>query len=433
MKTDIGFLPTLATRDDYIDFLEGYAFPTVEELEQQRATRKLVKTYMLETVGHGAVMPELSEIFRGRVRLDRLDDTMFRVHDAVHQQHVVGLLEAIDNRHPVFYTTMAVQESDRWVRQVVDPNPWLDRLWLSSPILYELWQYVQRSVSPHRYVRLGFDHEAWYESPFEPAGSKGLDRLDAEEANPGLEEGTNEFEDDSDVDADIGSEEDRAGLGLVERRRSKVQLTERLGVLKVRLPQLTELYDPLHSLVQLQIPSGGRGGHLLHFDGKATNRSDSFVEHRATVGLVIRLYRTLTERAEDQLWVETTDAGDDGFRVTGAPVLIRFSNPLSSLTFERFVKLGLQRKTSRFRIGGYLQRRGPTKAHLTAIDRHLWQPFLLEATSRQILAVLPQGTCGNTIHRMVTNVQRFLDPSVQVWLGSEPYEDAVAASFSTAA
>jgi hypothetical protein len=219
----------------------------------------------------------------------------------------------------------------------------------------------------------------------------------------------------------------------MERRRSRVQLTERLGVLKERLPQLTKLYDPLRSLVQLQIPSGGRGGHLLHFDGKATNRSDSFVEHRATVGLVLRLYRSVTEHAENQLWVEATDAGDDGFRVTGAPVLIRFGNPLSASTFERFVKLGLQRKTSRLRIGGYLHRRGPTKAHLAAIDRHLWQPFLLEATTRQILAVLPQGTCGNTIHRMVTNVQRFLDPDIHVWLGSEPYEAAVAASFSAVA
>jgi len=111
-------------------------------------------------------------------------------------------------------------------------------------------------------------------------------------------------------------------------------------------------------------------------------------------------------------------------------VTIRFGEPLSEATFNRFVDLGLQRRTSRFRIGGYVTRRGPTKVHMAAIDRHLWQPFLLEATSRQMLVVLPRGTCGNTVHRLVTNVQRYLDPSAKVWLGSEPYEEAVANSMA---
>lgn len=411
MALDAGYLPKLSSRDDYVDFLEGYALPAVEELEEHQTTRKLVKTYMLETVGHqhGGPTPEVAEAFPARVRLHRLDDTMYRVHDRVDDDQIVGLLEVMDDRHPVLYTTLGAQESDRWVRHVVDRTPALDRLWLSSTILFQLWQYVQRTTPSHRYVRLGFEHEAWYET-----------------ASPDLS--------DSQLDEGDGSaEDDDTGPALIERRRSKVQLTERLGVLQAKLPTLIDLYDPLHSLVQLQMPSGGRGGHLLHYDGKATNRSESFLEHRATVALVLGLYRRVTEHAEERLWVESSDAGLDGYRVKGAPLLIQFSQPLSPLTFERFVSLALQRKTSRFRIGGYLTRRGPTKVHLAAIDRHLWQPFLVEATSRQLLAVLPRGTCGNTIHRMVTNVQRLLDPDVRVWLGSEPYEEAVAASIGAAA
>jgi hypothetical protein len=286
----------------------------------------------------------------------------------------------------------------------------LDRLWLSSTILFELWQYVQRTTPSHRYVRLGFEHEAWFEATTSDT-TQGL-----ESSEPGAPE-----------------DDDDATPSFVERRRSKVQLTERLGVLQRSLPKLTELYDPLHSLVQLQMPSGGRGGHLLHFDGKATNRSDSFVEHRATVGLVLNLYRRATEHAEQRLWVDTTSVGDEGFRIEGAPVLIKFRKALSTQTFDRFVELGLQRKTSRFRIGGFAQRRGPRSVQIAAIDRHLWQPFLLEATTDHLIAVLPRGTCGNTIHRMVTNVQRFLDPDVDVWLGSELYSTVVAESIGLAA
>ncbi|MCY4368544.1 MAG: hypothetical protein OXF41_03770 [bacterium] len=229
-----------------------------------------------------------------------MDDTFYRVEDATHGNRIVGLIEALDDRYLVLYTTLPVDQSDRWVRRVVDHNPWLDRLWLSSPILFELWKYVQRTTPSHRYVRLGFEREAWYETP-----------------------------DDLDV-------------------------------------------------------------------------------------------------------VDTTQVGEEGFSLSGAPITIRFSEQLSEATFNRFVELALKRRTSRFRIGGYVTRRGPTKVHLAGIDRHLWQPFLLEATSRQLLGGLPQGTCGNTIHRLVTNVQRYLDPRVDVWLGSEKYKVAVAESMAAA-
>ena len=258
---------------------EGFVTPSVVDLERGKS-RKLLKTYMLETARHDHAIPELASLFSDGITLQRLDDTMYRVEDADHGGNVV------------------------------DRCPWLDHLWLSSSILFELWQYVQRSTPNQRYVRLGFDHEAWYETTSDPR----------------------------------------------------------------------DLYDPLHSLVQLQIPGGERGGHLFYHDGRATDRTNSFIEHRATVALVLGLYRRITEHAEAQLWVDTTDVGQDGITVTGAPLTIRFGEPLSATTFAR----------------------------------HLW------------------GTCGNTVHRLVTNVQRYLDPKAEVWLGSERYDEAVAKSMSTA-
>ncbi len=409
MATDSGYLPRLSSREEFVDHLEGYTDPTVAELQDGKLTRKLLKTYMLETARHSDSTPDLALLFPPHVRLHRLDDALFRVEDTTHQGQVVGLLEALEERHPVFYTTLAADVSNRWVRQVVDRNPWLDRLWLSSQILFELWNYVQRTTPPHRYVRLGFEHEAWYEAATDNGGSD-VDELDNDE-----------------------SADDEASRNFVERRRSRVTLTEKLGVLRQKLPEFRNLYDPMHSLVQLQVPGGNRGGHLLYHDGHATNRSDSFVEHRQEIAKVLSLYRRVTEHSEDRLWLDTTEVGVDGFAVNGAPITIRFSQPLNDETFARFVDLGLKRRTSRFRIGGYVTWRGPTKVHVAAIDRHLWQPFLLEVTSRQLTAVLPHGTCGNTIHRLVTNVQRWLDPNVEVWLGSEPYETAVANSMQAAA
>ena len=405
MTTATGHLPRFQSRASYIDYLEGFTTAETEKTDEPpRRTR--IKTYMLETSRGDQAVPDLDSLFPEDVRLHRLDDTLYRMEDTEvtnDSDRVVGLIEALDDRHPVIYTALPVDESSKWIRRIVDRNPWLDRMWLSSPILFELWKYVQNHTPTHRYVRLGFEHEAWYETASDLNGE------------------------------DSTSDEDEAApLSYIERRRSKVSLTERLALLNTTLQELVNLYDPLHSLVQLQIPGGERGGHRLYHDGRATNWSDSFLEHRATVQLVVKLYRKVTAHTEDRLWIDTTKVGDDGFSLSGAPVTIRFNEPLSEATFNRFVDLALQRRTSRFRIGGYITRRGPTKVHLAAIDRHLWQPFLLEATHRQLLGLLPRGTCGNTIHRLVTNVQRSLDPKVDVWIGSQKYESAVAESMTAA-
>ena len=134
MTDDVGYLPRLARRSEFVDYLEGHPVPAAANIEHPDAGRKLVKTYMLETAGRDRQMPDLASRFAGRVHLHRLDDTMYRVEDAEHGGQVVGLIEELDDRHPVLYTKMAVEHSDRWVRQTVETSPWLDRLWLSSPI-----------------------------------------------------------------------------------------------------------------------------------------------------------------------------------------------------------------------------------------------------------------------------------------------------------
>ena len=260
MTTDLGYLPRLQSREEFVDYLEGFVPNTEAELEEAKPARKLIKTYMLETASRNHKTPELGSLFPENVQLHRLDDTLYRIEDANHNSEVVGLLEALDDRHPVLHTTMKADEGNKWTRRVVDNNPWLDRLWLSSPILFELWNHVQHTTPSDRYVRLGFDHEAHYET-----------------------------------------------LGLTERRKSRVIITERLSILKKRLDELINLYDPLHSLVQLQVPSGGRGGHLFYQDCHVTNRSDSFLEHRAALRLVLKLYRNITEHAESQLWFDVTE------------------------------------------------------------------------------------------------------------------------------
>ena len=232
------YLPERPRREDYVALLEGRMDAADEESTFFNG-RTLVKTYMLETVRNEFSHRSIHEALPEEISLEVIDDSLFRVRDHRHHNgHVVGLMEMLDDRHPVFYTTMQSNYSDRWVRQNVDSTPWLDRIWLSSHILSDIWDHVRTFHHPNRYVRLSFEHEARYE------------------ADDGLLE--------SAVDSEFfGQEDDIESIN--DRRKSKVSLNEKIGILERVLPDLKTTYDPLNSLIQLQIPARGKGGHLLNY------------------------------------------------------------------------------------------------------------------------------------------------------------------------
>lgn len=85
-------------------------------------------------------------------------------------------------------------------------------------------------------------------------------------------------------------------------------------------------------------------------------------------------------------------------------------------------------RSGHLRLWGKPVRLGASKAHVYAIDEHLWQPIQLEMTRRHLLALLPHGTCGNSVNRLVTNLQRTLDPGLKASLAGVEYATMLEAS-----
>jgi hypothetical protein len=405
-----GILPALATRREYFEYFDGYAVQSAEGLEERQLGDSLLKTYVLETVGNRTAVPALSQIFaRAGARLDVVEEgRLYRVVDPA-VGGVAGVLEVMDERYPVLYTAMRSEVSDRWAHRLVESSPWLDHLWLSAATFEKLWDYVKATVSPHRYTRLTFEHEATYEA---------------------VDSATMTSDEDEPDDRELVIDDERRSL--VERRSSKFTMVDRIDVVKGSLPTLQETYRPLASITQLRMPGAGRGGHDFYFNGKVTNRSDSFADHREHVAFVLETYRRLTRRAEEQLWVSTEPlpAPLGGLTLKGTPVYVRFRSSLDPATFNRWIG-SVSRRRGRFRLGGRVLRLGSTKAHLYGIDRHLWQPVQVEFTTDHVVALLPTGTCANTVHRLVTNIQRFIDPAVRAWIGDVEYDDLVRDAMPT--
>jgi hypothetical protein len=157
--------------------------------------------------------------------------------------------------------------------------------------------------------------------------------------------------------------------------------------------------------------------------GQVTNRSDSFEDHRNTVRYLYQAYKCVLEATENVAWGKVDPPSADrpiGGSLKGVPLIVRFREELPESTFRLWVARAFQ-KRNQFRLWGDPLWLGPAKVHVYGADRHLWQPINVELTSKGVVAILPQGTCGNTFHRLVTSIQRYVCPNIEAWLGKEPF------------
>ncbi|MEU7951655.1 hypothetical protein ACGFJ4_14610 [Micromonospora chalcea] len=380
-------IPHLDSREAYFDYFDGIAVENKEDAETKKegGPKKLpgglLKSYLLETVGPGSPPESLSGIFgRSNLNLETIPDSdvAFRVTDTKRQG--IALAEKFSDRYLALYTMLPSQTSDKLVGSSVLMNPMLDHLWLSSQSFHALWQHVRNVNNGRRYGKITFEHEALFAV----------------------------------TDDDLHN----------ESRASRFTMVDRLDEIAGRMEPLQNTYAPLHSIVHLRMPAEGRGGHDVYYDGKVTNRSDSFLDHRNTLQHVVNLYSQLTSNVEKRLWFSGSEP-QNPLAATGAVAEIVFGEELSEATFKRWVMTLFNNRKNRFRIGGFHTWLNDRKVHANAIDQHLWQPMMLELTTRRVLAVLPEGTCGNTINRLVSNIQRYVDPNVTAYIGDTNYSDLI--------
>lgn len=407
--TDIG-LSQIANRLEMIRFFDGYATERQGEISEQRLKRPLVKTQLIEILnGREEISPErFQAIFeRRQMRLSPLEDGLFLMTGI--QGEEVGFLEQLRPRILALYSNMKTEDLNRWVRRIIMGSPELDYVWLSGMTFSELWKVVVQLSRSNRFTRLVFTHESIFD----------------------IDSAARETEEELEEPADSTGDELEE---VVERRATSFRLVDRVGVIQQKLEELQQLYSPLYAISQLRFPSPvGRGGHDFYDTGRVTNRSESFRDHRAHLLFVVRIYEKLLRATEERVWSDAKDSVSmpGHFRkIVGAPVVVRFLEPLPPAVFNQWITGTFERKRNRFRLWGHPIRLGPTKVHVYGVDRHLWQPIFLELTARGCTAIVPNGTCGNTVHRLVTNIQKYLDPGAVACVGDRPFREMVRESAS---
>jgi len=406
---DMVTLPQLEEVRDRFDVyrrLNGQVVGCGESPSESR-TPPRVKSFLLEHMRPTAKRPasDPARILQGlELETRQIDDTLLAVIDTAGRlddphptsPRVVGYLETYDPRFFALYTTEKSADAQRMVSRWLD-SPELDHCWFNSHLLQTFWEKDVSTRGDRLYGKLVFQHESRFETP-------GAD------------------EEDDVTTSDAEEQDDDGESTSPERRRARFTMGDRIGKIRRSLGKLQECYSPLHALCALRFPSRkGHGGHDLHQNGRVTNWTHSFEEHRNLLRYLWRCYRDILDDTEEAAWQSGTESAKLSDRTShGVPLIIRFHEKLSLDTFNRWVSLAFTKRNP-FRLWGQPMRLGPTKVHVYGADRHLWQPLNLELTDKGLTAILPEGTCGNTFHRLVTNIQHYVCPAIDVWLGNREF------------
>jgi len=419
------------SRQEAYDYLDDYSRKRARETREHNTTRGLITSYLLEY--HDG------DDFRKNVVGDLVDEPKdFEVHPVereadfyglVKKDEEVGYIERLSGRHLMMHSVLSTEEADMQVGKRVRDSARLDSAWFSGGYLERMWRGIALAGHPHRNTKLKFAHKSEFDEIEETTGD-GSSRPSQASPTPKSDE-EREAEQ---SDAASWTEEQDEQYDRAIRMSSVSEISERSEVLSTILPQLQDIYPPYKAIRMFRFPAPfARGGYDLYSWGKMTYRANSFREGRSLLRVVTGVYERLTRYVERKLWfsMETTEIGEGSSALSfeGAPLTIKFGKPLSEKTFQRFVERTFRRGSGPFKLWGNPISVGSRKFHVYGIDKHLWQKVYLEITPEQMLVILPKGTCGNTAHRLITNVQRYLSPEVEAYVGAESYAELVDAAF----
>lgn len=143
-------------------------------------------------------------------------------------------------------------------------------------------------------------------------------------------------------------------------------------------------------------------------------KGDSFALHQSVVQSVVARYRGLVESAEAAAIGMTaihehgaTEAEDEGGgRLVGGPIELTFSRPLTDINL--FLD-GLLSSREPFRLWGIANDVADDYTEIEAVDLHVGQRIRIEVSPIMIRVFLRKGGCGNTIARLVSNLQHHVD------------------------
>ena len=329
---------------------------TLAERYAASPSRKPWKTFVLEAhAGNGAENLLREGFAEGRV----LPTEDIYLHQLVGKSELVGeyefTVDHLNDRFWSFHTTMPTADAGRCLRNVVGARHDLDWMWLPSAHLSNIWGGASLQW-------LAADYNARRLCPSQDSS------------------------DDLQVQLRVRGHHADEVLRVISERYDTAVPQDEIGI-SANDPQL------------------GWVNERINYQGRFMVNGDDFNFHQAIVRRVIERYKGFVEAVERRLlrWLALPDGGA---RVSGMPIAITFSRPIPDVGV--FAE-SLFSSREPFRIWGLFDMKGDDMAEVEAVDLHVGQPLRFDITSDWLRVYLFEGGCGNSIARLVANLQRHFD------------------------
>jgi len=301
------------------------------------------------------------------------------------------IIDCFDPRFLVFNTISSATSTDRFIfDRLTQYQPQFDLFWLPVAFLEDV---------ENREKVTG------WEAFFDPL-------LDSVEVDKGKDTSNEDgiSAEGSQIEGEFASE---AKIQALKRPRLNIHL-EILNALETykRLKEVPNLLPdvPLNSVF------AERGDENLSYfsrariksNGKITGRGTDFSIYNQIVQGTLESYATLVRALESKYWLKLEGQSHEestGIKLSGEPFCIKFSNEIDVNSLINLM-FGCARP---FRLMGTPEQIAADYYVIDAIDLHVNQPLSFEISPELLRIYLYEGTCGNTLVRIIKSLQHFVD------------------------
>lgn len=161
--------------------------------------------------------------------------------------------------------------------------------------------------------------------------------------------------------------------------------------------------------LEMSDDTAGTVQESAQYRGRFVTRGDSFEAHVGFVARTIQRYAKLVKGIEERFPIKWSASPDMGAIFTGDAVHIELDQPIPSL--EKFVD-GLFSCRDPFRLWAIPRWINDRWIEAEAVDLHIGVQIRMEIAPNYIRMYLPENACGNTVVRLVANLQHFYDATV---------------------
>ncbi|PUU86952.1 hypothetical protein [Halanaerobium sp.] len=348
-----------------------------KEKQRQNINQNLVKTYLIE--GHiNQTDPPSHDDFL-RFFKNKTKDLEYKVQlKETEEEFLYKLLfdeteffldAEKDKRFFMLHSSERSKSTDTNIDRLLKYIPNFDNVWLSKKLMKSTEDYTTwRGIS--------INH----------------DKIDVEKTEENSEK----------LNLKINNSSETKVKGLINLLASNEQFSYTTGISHLSL------------LSQEKQDSASRIIDDLRYDGKFSTRGKSFNSHLWLVNKLYTDYKELVYNIEKNYYISI-----ENNKLMGLPINIEFKR--DDLSAEYIIKAIFSNKKP-FKLWGYADKIDDGYYKVLAVDLHngnQGNKINFEITKDFISIYLSKKNCGNTIARLVCNIQQYLDSQIKVWGGKD--------------